>query len=123
MLYRAQEGRWMSAQDVAPVERASGPADTPLGVLEGADYSRFDTKLENGDMMLCVSDAFTESRDSQGNLLGDAGLMRMVQTIDASDPAQLIPRLLERLSHEYQGNLSQDDATALLFRADGSKVS
>ena len=74
-------------------------------------------------MMLCVSDAFTEALDTQGNLLGSEGLMRIVESLDPSKPAEIIPRLLERLSLEHAGNLSQDDATALLFRADGSSVS
>ena len=123
MLYRAAEGRWASAEELASVERASGFADTPLGVVEGADYSRFETKLAHGDMMLCVSDAFAESLDSEGKLLGAGGLMRVVQALDASDSAQIIPQLLEQLAQEHTGNLSQDDATALLFRADGSNVS
>ena len=112
-----------SAEELSSVDRGSGFSDTPLGVVEGADYSRFDAKLDNGDMMLCVSDAFTESQDSEGNMLGADGLMRMVQALDASAPAQIIPRLLERIAQEHASNLSQDDATALLFRADGSNVS
>jgi len=123
MLYRAQEAKWSTAQDLVPVERVQGFADTPLGVVEGADYSRFDTKLSHGDMMLCVSDAFTESLDKEGSLLGAEGLMRVVEDLDPAEPAQIIPTLVERLSRQREGNLSQDDATALLFRADGSNVS
>ena len=123
MLYRAAQDRWVSAQELTPVENASGVANTPLGVVGEADYSRFETKLGNGDMMLCVSDAFTESRDSAGNLLGEEELMRMVEQLDPAEPAQIIPRLVDRLSRQREGNLSQDDATALLFRADGSQVS
>lgn len=123
MLYRAAEGRWAFAQESAAVERATGFADTPLGVVNGAEYSRFDTRLSNGDMMLCVSDAFTESRGADGELLGSSGLMQVVEQIDASDPTEFIPQLLDQLSLEHAGNLSQDDATALLFRANGSSVS
>ena len=123
MLYRAAEGRWASAEELASVDRGRGFSDTPLGVVEGADYSRFETKLAHGDMMLCVSDAFTESLDSEGKLLGADGLMQRVEALDASDPTQIIPQLLDQISQEHAGNLSQDDATALLFRADGSSVS
>jgi sigma-B regulation protein RsbU (phosphoserine phosphatase) len=123
MLYRAEEGKWSSVQNLVPVERVRGFADTPLGVVEGADYSRFDTKLSHGDMMLCVSDAFTECLDTEGNLLGTEGLMRVVEDLDPAEPAQIIPTLIDRLSRRREGSLSQDDATALLFRADGSSVS
>ena len=123
MLFRAQQGSWSSADELTPVERTSGFADTPLGVVEGADYSRFEIKLAHGDMMLCVSDAFTESRDAEGNMLGAEGLMRVVEHLDASEPAKVLPQLLEQLKRQDENNLVQDDSTALLFRADGSKVS
>lgn len=123
LLYRAADSRWSFASDVASIEQGKGCADMPLGVVDDTDYSRFVTKLSEGDMMLCVSDAFTESVDSDGKLLASAGLMKIVQEIDVSQPADVIPQLLERISLQHEGNLTQDDATALLFRADGSSVS
>ena len=63
---------------------ASAPPTRPLGVIPEADYSRFDTKLSTGDMVLCVSDAFTESFDVKDDMLGMDGLMRIVRQLDVS---------------------------------------
>jgi len=123
MVFRAPQGTWASTEETSPIEQAMGFADTPFGVSGAADYSLFDTKLSPGDMVLCVSDAFTESRDAAGNLLGSDGLMSITRELDTSQPAEIIPRLVERIANQYEGNLRQDDATALLFRADGSNVS
>lgn len=123
LLYRAETGKWGWAHELAAVQPGGGLADTPLGVIEGAEYSQFATRLSPGDMMLLVSDAFTESRDASGRLLGSEGLLRIVENLDPSEPAGIIPNLLTRLAAACEDNLRQDDATALLFRADGSGVS
>ncbi len=119
-LFHAEKVSWTSGAELSSVDRASRPADTPLGVIHEADYSRFDTKLGLGDMVLCTSDAFTESRDVAGEILGSEGLLRIINELDSSQPADVIPQLLQRLALEHQGNLSHDDATLILFRANGS---
>ena len=119
-LFHAEQARWTSAEELSSVDRVSRPADTPLGVIEEADYSRFQTKLGLGDMVLCTSDAFSESRDAAGDLLGTEGLLRIINELDSSQPADFIPQLLHRIAHEHQGNLNHDDATVILFRANGS---
>jgi serine phosphatase RsbU (regulator of sigma subunit) len=122
LLYRVSEGRWFSAHEVSSVEQGSGLIDVPLGIVEHADYSRFNTRLAEGDMVLCVSDAFTESRNASGNLLGTSGLKRIVESLDAKRPEEFLNSLLRRIATEYDTNLDQDDTTAVLFRADGSHV-
>ena len=119
-LYRAVQGEWTSAAELSSVDRVSRPADTPLGVVQEADYSRFDTNLGLGDMVLCASDAFTESRDVTGNLLGSEGLMRVINQLDSAQPANFIPQLLDHLTLQHRDNLNHDDATLILFRANGS---
>jgi serine phosphatase RsbU (regulator of sigma subunit) len=74
-------------------------------------------------MVLCVSDAFTESLDRTGDILGAEGLMRIVQQLDSSQPDEIIPQLLDQINSLHPHNLSQDDATLILFRADGSSPS
>jgi serine phosphatase RsbU (regulator of sigma subunit) len=123
LLYRADEQSWASAQELASVKYADGLADTPLGVTDEADYSRFDAFLAPGDMVLCVSDAFTEAKDDSGKMLRPSGLLELVQAIDAPRPDQLIPQLLENIRQQDGDNLQDDDATVLLFRADGTTSS
>lgn len=72
----------MLASDVARAALADGIADTPLGVIDEADYSNFEVKMEPDDMVLCVSDAFTESVDQYGRMLGTNGLLSIVRQLN-----------------------------------------
>lgn len=123
LLYRACENAWMLAPSVANVERAAGIADTPLGAIDEAEYSRFELALDPGDMVMCVSDAFTESFDGKGEMLGTDGLLDRVKKLDVSRPDQLIGELSDLLTSERQDNLQGDDASVILFMADGSSPS
>lgn len=123
MLYSARTQSWQFAVDVAQIERAKGIADTPLGVIEDAGYSTYEIRLEPGDMVLCVSDAFTESRDAEGVMLGAEGLLDFVRGLRSSNPQDLIDALPAKLRQLRADNLDQDDATLLLFQADGSSPS
>lgn len=123
LLYRAKERRWIAAAECATVASKQGLADTPLGVSDRARYSESKIKLDPGDRMLCVSDAFTEASDRDGKLLGSAGLLRIVARLNAASADQIIPSLVAHISDLHAGNLQQDDATALLFEADGSSPS
>ena len=120
LLYRASDGSWESADQFVPTTLGNGLADTPLGVSDQSDYSRFETRLSPGDLVLCVSDAFTEALTPAGQPLGSHGLHKAVAEIDASQPDQILPYLVEQVSKLKEGNLRDDDATALLFQADGS---
>ncbi|MBM4005737.1 MAG: serine/threonine-protein phosphatase [Planctomycetes bacterium] len=122
LIYVARTSQWSLASERATVQRGSEFADAPLGVIEGGDYSLFSIQLSYGDMMLCVSDAYTEAVDSEGEQLGQNGLLRIVEQIDPSEPAEIIPKLIGRLTRTSSDNLASDDATALLFQCDGSKT-
>jgi len=122
LFYDARRSCWILATERANVERGSECADAPLGVIEGCDYSLFSMQLSYGDMLLCVSDAYTEANDSEGNQLGLKGLLRIVEQIDPSEPAEIIPKLIGRLKTASSDNLASDDATALLFQCDGTST-
>lgn len=123
LLYRTSEQTWRPAEGAAEAVRSEGLADAPLGVSDLSEYSRFTIKLAPNDLVLCVSDAFTEALTPEGKLLGSEGFGKVVAGIDASEPSRIIPELVERVSNLHEGNLQQDDATALLFQATGSSTS
>jgi serine phosphatase RsbU (regulator of sigma subunit) len=123
LLYRMQKHTWASAQELASVKSADGLADTPLGVTDEADYSRFDTFLAPGDMVLCVSDAFTEARNETGQMLGSEGLLKLVQALDVTHPDRIIPQILAEIHRLHADTLQDDDATILLFQANGATTS
>ena len=109
--------------DSVEVKRTGGLADIPFGVVEKTDYSLYKTKLEPHDMMLCVSDAFTESRDANGSLLGIQGLHKVVCELSPTSPERLLAHLVQAINQLHPDNLKHDDATAIVFRADGTQVS
>ncbi|MBK8269548.1 MAG: serine/threonine-protein phosphatase [Planctomycetes bacterium] len=98
---------------------ASGISNTPLGIIDLARYDQFATRMAVGDMILCYTDCLIECRDAGGGLLGVEGLYKIVQSIDASEPAQLVTALLAALRALNPSNLLEDDITALLFRVNG----
>jgi sigma-B regulation protein RsbU (phosphoserine phosphatase) len=123
LLRRADQHEWVPAQEAAILREGRGISDTPLGAIEEADYSNYEVTLGPGDLVLCVSDAFTESFDSRGETLGTNGLLESVQALDVTHPETIVRQLTEQIAGLHPGNLSSDDASLLLFRADGSSPS
>lgn len=107
------------SKDVGEPVVAGGISNTPLGIIDLARYDQFATRMAVGDMILCYTDCLIECRDAGGGLLGVEGLYKIVQSIDASDPALIVTALLSALRALNPSNLLEDDITALLFRVNG----
>ena len=122
MWYRAKQKRW-SIIGVDPDDTESGhTADLPLGIQEDAGYQQIDITLMPGDMLLMYTDALIESRDTDGQMLGMRGLLhRLNENTDVIDPSDVIPTLIGRLTAEDEHDLTDDDVTALLVYANGTK--
>ena len=119
-LYQARRNEWVAASDAANVTIAEGVSDVPLGVIDEAEYSEFEVRLEPGDMVMCVSDAFTECADKAGQLLGPHGLLNVIRQLNVSHPESMISELSQLLAEQQKDNLNTDDASVILFRADGT---
>ena len=115
--YSTRRRRWEAM--ARPADEADSLANIPLGIDTGGCYSQAETRLDVGDLVLCYTDSLTESRDAAGELLGVEGLLRILAQIDLTDLPRIIPTLLEKIEQTREGNLSQDDVTALLFRPNG----
>jgi sigma-B regulation protein RsbU (phosphoserine phosphatase) len=117
LVYRRSTSQWSelaSEGDASP-----GLCDLPLGVADHTNYGQLKAKLETGDLVLCFSDAVTESLGSDGRQLGREGVLQLVRELDVARPADLVPALIERIERLSADNLSQDDATLLLCEATG----
>lgn len=115
LLYRVRERQWSFLQQ----ERSKRQIDFPLGIEDGSEYAEFHARLNVGDLVLCYTDSLIEWRSRDGEFLGLAGLLRILQSVDVSDPARLIPSLISAIEAEAEGNLTSDDVTMLLFRPNG----
>jgi hypothetical protein len=117
LLYRAKGRRW-SFIEMAEHERPANAevANIPFGIEDVAEYEQFDVTLDPGDLVLCYTDSLIESYAAPGgDLLGTDGLLQIIRTLDASDPAKVTPALLSAIASKAPGNLDGDDVTVLLF--------
>jgi serine phosphatase RsbU (regulator of sigma subunit) len=120
-LFDSSRQRW-SAIETQPA-RARGILNTPLGVVEGAEYPEVKFRLKTGDALLCFSDGLTESFTANGSQLGQTGLLRIVDRLESADSPTHVRDLLSKLQALHADNLTQDDISVVQFRATASRSS
>jgi sigma-B regulation protein RsbU (phosphoserine phosphatase) len=120
LLYRAARQEW-SLLGADPTVEAASSNNMPLGIIDMTEYEQFDVELKSGDCVLNYTDALVESRDADGEMLGEAGLLRIVRLLGDVEPHLLTKALLREISDRYPDNLTEDDVTVLLVRANGHK--
>jgi serine phosphatase RsbU (regulator of sigma subunit) len=115
LIYRASDRQW------SLLSKGAGPPvrNLPLGWVALAEYENFDVELDPGDCLLSYTDALIEARDAEGMVLGEAGLLELVQQLGAPGMRGPIDGLLKEISATHPANLSEDDATVLVVRANG----
>jgi len=113
--YRARTKSWDLLEPMTD-SKAGDLANLPLGIFDPTRYDQFGVRLERDDLVLIYTDSLMEAGATDGEMLGTAGLLRILSALDASKPETLIPKLIAKV-HEHAGteNLG-DDATALLMR-------
>ncbi len=117
LYYCARTGEWSFLERGAA--RSADLANLPLGILDLGDYDTFDVRLGVGDLIVCYTDSLVEARTGAGDLLGAEALLEVIRTLDMTDPASLISRLLEGICARTGMDLCDDDVTLLLFRPNG----
>lgn len=120
LLYRASQEQWhLLSRDGESAE--AKVCNLPLGVFDFVEYEHFDVELQLGDSLVTYSDALIEARDADGEMLGEEGLLRIVRLLGDVPSQTLTETLLAEISSRYPENLSDDDVTVLVVRANGSK--
>src|SRR5439155_6928941 len=64
-----------------------------------------------------------ESKGADGEMLGTAGLLRIIGGIGNVQPSQLISRLLSEIAKDDPAYATRDDVTCLAFRPNGLRPS
>jgi len=118
LLYRAAQRQWDFLGSQGPGALA-GLHNLPLGFFDITEYEQLDVELEPGDCLLGYTDALIESRDADGEMLGEDGLLRITRLLGEVKPEKLIETLLAEIAQRYPENLSEDDVTVLVLRANG----
>jgi sigma-B regulation protein RsbU (phosphoserine phosphatase) len=121
-LYRAAQRQWNFLDHEEPADQHT-PRNMPLGIIDLTEYDQFDVELEPGDCLLTYTDALVESRDVDGEMLGEDGLLRIARLLGNEEPRKFIDALLKEITERFPENLSEDDVTLLMVRANGRQAS
>jgi len=121
LFFRAVDGRWsFLSQEDNPEKK--GPLNIPLGIFQLADYEHLDIELAPGDCLLNYTDALIESRDADGEMLGEEGLLRIVNLLGGIPAENMIATILREIGERFPDNLSADDVTLMVVRANGRSL-
>ena len=114
MWYQASTGAWhLVKHDLA--ERVETVRNLPLGIVPETDYYQFAVQLGKGDLVLIYTDSLTEAKNAGREMLGEDGLMNLVQDIDPSRPEHFSGSLLEAVSSYRDRAPADDDMTVVLL--------
>ena len=110
--YQARTGKWklMAEEDRGNI---------PLGIAEPECYDQVKLKLATGDVVVLYTDSLIEVKNAAGRMLGQEGLLKLVQGLDPSEPSEFLKALLAGL--EAFGDAGGDDLTVLILRPNGLK--
>jgi serine phosphatase RsbU (regulator of sigma subunit) len=122
LLYRASRRQWDVLGDHDETAGQSAPGNIPLGLFDVSKYEQLDIELEAGDCVLSYTDALSESNGGDGEMLGEAGLLTLARQLGDVEPRNLIETLLGKIAERHPENLSGDDVTVLVVRANGRKL-
>lgn len=120
LVYRASDRKWHLLEGVKDDQgHRRAPRDLPLGIFESATYQEMDLTLDVGDLVLFYTDAFIESHDASGELIGSQAFLELVRQLDVSHPETLPEQIVARITSLHPGNLTADDVTLMLFQPTG----
>ena len=103
---------------------AIGIRNLPLGVIDSTDYLQLAYKLEPGDCVLMYTDAYSESLDPDGKMIGPDGFLKMLRSLDAGvggpvHPSRMIDAVNDAIT-SYRGAPAEDDQTLVLMHHNGT---
>ena len=122
LVYRAGTQAWSTLDGARASGERRGVANIPLGITE-SEYTHITARLREGDCVLIYTDSLLEVKTREGKLLGEAGLLEVLNSLDARKPERLIGELIAAVGDlcadgpEGMG----DDVTALLVRPNTAK--
>jgi phosphoserine phosphatase RsbU/P len=96
-----------------------GDGGLPVGLLEGADFPGFATRLMAGERLILLSDGITECPGPCGEELGEEGLSAILMQLAEHRGTDLLDALMAQLSHWSGVGDFPDDISIAIFEYDG----
>jgi len=100
-----------------------GAGDLPIGLISGATYSSFETKLEPGDRIILYSDGLTECTDPHANMLDEEGFGDMLQRNSAATGPEFLDDLLWDVQTFHGDTDFEDDISLAIYAFDAQDAS
>ncbi|RMA42902.1 PP2C family protein-serine/threonine phosphatase [Rhodophyticola porphyridii] len=97
-----------------------GRGGLPVGLLPDAEYETLEAELAPGDRLLIYSDGLTECPGPQGDMLGEEGLTKILQTGRLQTGRRFLDGLLTDLQGYANGSDFPDDVSAILLEYTGA---
>lgn len=119
--YRVADQKWRPLVASMP-EQSQQVRNLPLGIVEPTDYHQFAVLLEPGDLVLLFSDSVLEARNPAGELLGEDGLLAILNQLGPRQPEDFNRTIVEALAERSAGREREDDMTLVLLRHSGSRA-
>jgi sigma-B regulation protein RsbU (phosphoserine phosphatase) len=113
LLFRKSVGQWQFLSHVSAEEQAG---NLPLGIDDSTRYEHAALQIESGDMLLLYTDAFTEAGTDHLQLLGEPGLLSLVESIPLTDSIDQFGRKLVNAVRAFAGGSANDDETLIVIR-------
>lgn len=89
----------------------------PLGMFDDSTYeARNGLKLEDGDLLVLMTDGATEAASPDGDLFEEAGVLEVVRRHRAEPAAVILDRVYEAILEFSAGLSSRDDVTLLVCK-------
>ncbi|TWT93063.1 Stage II sporulation protein E (SpoIIE) [Neorhodopirellula pilleata] len=112
LIYQHSRKSWAFLDE--PTSTAGQADNFPFGLDRSTSYEHFVIKIDPGDWLLLYTDAYTECCDTSDELLGEAGLLKIVEQISRTDSVSQFGLELNRLVSEHSARWLGDDDTTLI---------
>lgn len=120
LVYSAKRREWRVADTRASGQpRPQEMANLPLGVVDESRYEQFAVRMRPGDLMVIYTDSLVEAKGSDGEQIGEFGLLEVARGLDPSDGAALARGMFDAVVAACGGRMPDDDATAVVLRCNG----
>ncbi len=116
LLYRAQTGKWSLLAEPKRAESAVIQG-LPLGIISKTEYRQFAVTLGQGDLIVAYTDALIEARGEDGEMLGEPGLLALVESMRVGVPSHFGLHLIDAVDRTSQASADSrdDDLTVLVL--------